>query len=300
MARPDKALFSDEPAKGWLPWGLLAPFLTIAFALIPVLATDPPMAALGLVDQRGGPIGTTGLIAFLLPPFALTGLLVLAWVRFVERRSLATIGLTGGAPIRAFLLGLAIGAATIFTVVAAIWIAGGFTATGLAPAFLSPVALGGIAILLFAFAVQASVEELLFRGWLLSLAARKFGVAAAVALSSVTFAFLHFSPSQPWLMTVNVLLFGAFACCWALREGNIWGVMGWHAGWNWLLATGFELPVTGFDAGVPALLVTLNPIGPAWLTGGAQGPEGSVMCTLFFLGGIAVLTGRQAAIASKA
>ncbi len=295
MARPDTAIFSDEPAKGWLPWGLLAPVLTIAFVLIPVLATDAPMAALELVDERGYPIGTNGLIAFLLPPFALTGLLVLAWVRFVERRPLATIGLTGGRPVRTFLLGLAIGAATIFAVVAAIWIAGGLRSAGLAPAFLSPAALGGIAILLLAFAVQASVEELLFRGWLLSLAMRKFGVVAAVALSSVTFAFLHFSPSQPWLMTVNVLLFGVFACCWALRAGNIWGVMGWHAGWNWLLATGFELPVTGLDAGVPALLVTLRPAGSDWLTGGAQGPEGSVLCTLFFVVGIAILMRRHRA-----
>jgi len=293
MARPDKEIFSDEPAKGWLPWGLLAPFLTIAFVLIPVLATDAPMAALGLVDERGHPIGTNGLIAFLLPPFALTGLLVLAWVRWVERRPLATIGLTGTRPVRTFLLGLAIGAATIAIVVAANWLAGGFTAAELAPAFLSPAALGGIAILLIAFAVQASVEELLFRGWLLSLVARKFGLAAAVALSSITFAFLHFSPSQPWLMTANMLLFAAFACCWALRAGNIWGVMGWHVGWNWLLATGFELPVTGLDAGLPALLVRLDPNGPTWLTGGAQGPEGSILCTLFFLAGIALLRRRR-------
>lgn len=293
MTRPDKAIFSDEPAKGWLPWGVLAPLLAIAFVVIPVLATDAPMAALGLVDERGHPIGTAGLIVFLLPPFVLTGLLVLAWVRFVERRPLATIGLTGGRPVRTFLLGLAIGGAMIFAVVAAIWLAGGFTASGLAPAFLSPAALGGIAILLFAFVVQASVEELLFRGWLLSLAARKFGVVAAVPLSSIVFALLHFSPSQPWLMTVNMLLFGVFACCWALRAGNIWGVMGWHTGWNWLLATGFELRVTGLDAGLPALLVRLDPAGPVWLTGGAQGPEGSAMCTLLLVAGIALLTRRS-------
>ncbi len=293
MARPESAIFSDAPAKGWLPWGLLAPVLTVIFVLIPVLATLAPMAALGLVDDSGDPIGTNGLIAFLLPPFALTGLLVLAWVRFVERRPLATIGLTGARPVRTFLIGLAIGAATILAVVVAIWLAGGFAASAFAPAFLSPAALGGIAILLAAFAVQASVEELLFRGWLLSLAARKFGLPVAVALSSITFAFLHFSPSQPLLMTVNMLLFSGFACCWAIRAGNVWGVMGWHVGWNWLLATGFELPVTGLDAGLPALLVQLGPAGPDWLTGGADGPEGSILCTLFFLAGIALLTRRR-------
>jgi len=40
----------------------------------------------GLVDANGDPIGRPGLCAFLLFPFAATGLVVLGWVRFVERR----------------------------------------------------------------------------------------------------------------------------------------------------------------------------------------------------------------------
>jgi membrane protease YdiL (CAAX protease family) len=281
------APFSPEPACGWLPWGALAPLLGILFLLLPALATLAPMEALGLTDARGDPIGTDGLILFLLIPFALTGLLVLGWVTWVERRPLATIGLTRPFGTKTFLAGLAVGAATIFAVVVASWIAGALVPAGYAPALASPVALGTIALLLLAFAVQSSVEELVFRGWLLSVTARKFNPLVAVALVTLVFALLHFSRGQPWLVTFNLVLFSVFTCCWALRTGNIWGVMGWHAGWNWLLATGFELPVTGLDAGVPALLVRLNAAGPDYLTGGAQGPEGSVFCTLFFLIGIA-------------
>ena len=292
------APFSDARAEGWLPWGALAPFLTILFVLIPALATDPPMAAMGLVEANGHPIGTRGLIAFLLLPFALTGLLVVGWVHFVERRPLATIGLSRAGAARTFLLGLAIGAVTIFAVVAASWAAGAFDPAGYGGAFASPAALGAIALLLLAFTVQSSVEEILFRGWLLSVVARKFNTLAAVALTSIVFAFLHFSPGQAWLVTLNMLLFSVFACCWALRAGNVWGVMGWHAGWNWLLATGFELPVTGLDAGLPALLVSLRPTGPAWLTGGGQGPEGSIFCTAFFLAGIVATAYRRPARAA--
>ncbi|HNY47610.1 MAG TPA: CPBP family intramembrane metalloprotease, partial [Casimicrobium sp.] len=68
---------------------------------------------------------------------------------------------------------------------------------------------------------------------------------------------------------------------------------GWHAGWNWLLAVGFEVPVTGLDAKMPALLVKLVPQGSVYLTGGTQGPEGSVLCGLFFVVGIAVLLVRD-------
>jgi hypothetical protein len=32
--------------------------------------------------------------------------------------------------------------------------------------------------------------------------------------------------------------------------------------------------------------VDLDPVGPVWLTGGAQGPEGSVVCVAFFLAAI--------------
>jgi hypothetical protein len=59
--------------------------------------------------------------------------------------------------------------------------------------------------------------------------------------------------------------------------------MGWHSGWNWLLAVGFGLPLTGLDVGIPALLVDLRVVGPAWLTGGEQGPEASVVCLGYFV-----------------
>jgi hypothetical protein len=139
-----------------------------------------------------------------------------------------------------------------------------------------------IALLLLGFGLQSSVEELLFRGWLLSVLAKKFNVLVAVIVSSALFALLHFTPGEPWLVSVCDFAFGVFACAWALRTGSIVGVMGWHAGWNWLLAAGFGLPLTGIDVGIPALVVDLEPSGPAWLTGGAEGPEGSVLCLAVF------------------
>ena len=114
-----------------------------------------------------------------------------------------------------------------------------------------------------------------------------------VLLVSLTFCFLHFSPHQPPLVMLWSLLFSLFACVWALLTGNIWGVMGWHAGWNWLLSTGFELPVTGIDAHLPALLVALRPHGVDALTGGARGPEGSYLCIAFFIAALAWVQWRK-------
>lgn len=241
------------------------------------------------MSPEGNPLDATALLAFLLVPFSLLLLVLLAWVRFVERRPLSSIGIVGEHRLRQFLRGHAFGLAGIASVVLAIWIAGGLEFTSAAPAFARPASLVPIVLLAFAFALQSSVEELLFRGWLMSVLAKKFNVIVAVVVSSAFFTLLHFSPRTHWMDAVGTFLFALFACAWVLRTRSVLGIMGWHAGWNWLLAVGFGLPVTGLDVGIPALLVDLQPAGPAWLTGGAQGPEASVACFGYFLLGIALM-----------
>ena len=203
-------------------------------------------------------------------------------MRFVERRSFATIGLAGARPAKAYLQGFGIGMAMIVLLVAAIWAAGGLRVQGVGVAWGSTASLADVGWLLLGFAFQAGTEEIIFRGWLLSTLARKSNIALAVVLVSLVFTLLHYSPHQPLRVVLMSFLFSLFACAWALRQGHVWGVMGWHTGWNWLLATGFELPVTGLDAGLPALLVALRPQGTDALNGGTVGPEGSWLCSLLF------------------
>lgn len=293
------ALYSPEPARGWLPWIWLVPILMILFNAVPVIALDDWMEARQWSTPRGDPIGLPGLHALLWIGFVPTLLLVLGWVRFVERRSMASIGLVGPAPLKTFVQGLAIGMGTIALVVSAIWAAGGLRATGWGLAWQSPQSLLQVALLLPGFMLQSSVEEVMFRGWMQSVLARKAGVAVAVVLVALVFTLLHFSPNQRWLVMLSSFLFSLFASAWALRTGNVWGVMGWHAGWNWLLATGFELPVTGIDAQLPALLVALQPSGVDALTGGAEGPEGSYLCSVFFILAIARIGARRTGRGSR-
>lgn len=284
-----RSIFSSAPARGWLPWGLLAPIIALALVIASDFPSSPLLEQWGFLDAKGEPVGTQGLIAYLLISFLAWGAVVLAWIMVVERRPLGTIGLSRRGGARSFLRGHLIGLGTIAAVVAGIWIAGGFRASDLFPAFSAPGAMVGIVLLLVSFAVQSSVEEFVFRGWLLSVITRRLNLIVAVLLSSAVFTLLHFSRGQPLLVTANVALFAIFACCWAILANNIWGVMGWHAGWNWLLATGFETPVTGLNTHTAALLVRLTPQGRDLLTGGAQGPEGSIVCTLFFAVSIVIL-----------
>ncbi len=52
-----KNIFSPEAHRGWLPWGLLSPFLCIAFVVASVLGTSPWMESLGLEDADGDAFG---------------------------------------------------------------------------------------------------------------------------------------------------------------------------------------------------------------------------------------------------
>jgi uncharacterized protein len=282
-------LYPAEPARGWIPWGALAPFLLLVFVIATALAGDGLISTFVNMDERGNPLDPTALVVFTLVPFSFLLIVLLAWVRFVERRPVESIGIRGEHKMRDFLRGHGLGLAGISAIVAVIWMTGGVHLVAVAPVFSQPAFLVPIVLLLFTFALQASVEEILFRGWLLSVLSRKFNVPIAVLVSSAVFSLLHFGPGQHWLVTLGTFLFGLFACAWVLRTRNVLGIMGWHAGWNWLLAVGFGLPVTGLDVGIPALLVDLQAVGPFWLTGGAQGPEASVVCLGYFILGLAAL-----------
>lgn len=268
-------LFSDEPAKGWIPPSIAAPFICIFLFAISMLPFDFVMEYLRLTDAKGSPRGPLGL-CLLLASFVAVGLTVFSWVRWVEKRSLATIGLRGEKRFKKFLIGLAAGIAMMGGIVAAITISGGYGVTDLAPAFASSAALGWIALLLACFTVQASIEEFVFRGWLFSTIIRRWNTTAAFILTSATFSFLHFSPRTSLLMLVMTFVYSIFACAWVRCSNSIWGVMGWHTGWNWFGGTGFDVPITGLQTGLPALVAKMVPVGPAWLTGAGEGPEGSI------------------------
>jgi membrane protease YdiL (CAAX protease family) len=268
--------YSAQPAAGWIPWAAIAPFLAMAFAGLPAGVMVVLLSQADLMNAKG-PVGVAGTAAFTLLAFPLMALVVWAWLRFVERRPLATIGLLRPARWRAFAQGHALGMVSLLVVLGAIAAFGGYRVDEVLPAPPSPRAWAAAAILLLGFAVQSSVEEIVFRGWLLSALARRIQRPLAIGLTSLVFAALHLSSEQHALGMLNTFLFSVFLCCWALRVDHIWGVMGWHAGWNWLLNTGFALSLSGAEPLDPALLLKLTDAGPQWLTGGSYGPEGSVV-----------------------
>ncbi len=249
-----------------------------------------PGLALGVLEQ-GADLNTTGMLYILIVTFGAGALLALLWVRFVENRSLASLGLRKQAAVsrfgRGLLMGLAFNAAAVF----AIYALGGYDIAALFPAFSSPAALMMIALLLLGFIVQGSTEEILMRGWVMSAMASRFGIIIAIAVNSTIFAALHLGNEGldhiNWIAMANIVLVGVFLSLYALRERSLLGVCGFHAAWNWLLGLGFGLEVSAMTIDSPALLVDFdNKTGAAtWLTGGSFGPEGSIVVTVLLAAG---------------
>ena len=225
-----QTIFSSEPHRGWLPWAWLSPIVCILLVAIASVPLDYGLEWIGVMDAKGQPQSAFGFCLNLMLPFAAMGAAVWAWSRFVERRSLATMGLIGDRRLRKHLAGLAIGVGMMTLTIMSIWLAGGYASKDVLPAFFSPASLVWIAILLACFAFQSGVEEFIFRGWLLSTATRRWNLTAGFIASSAAFTFLHFSPHQPVRLIILAFTFGLFACAWARRAGSIRGVMGWHAG----------------------------------------------------------------------
>lgn len=141
----------------------------------------------------------------------------------------------------------------------------------------------GLTILWVGFLIllpAAALEEVVVRGMIGNLLARKYGAAVAVLGSSGLFAALHmlnpgFS-SHPFAF-LGIFLAGIYLSMAYLATRNLWLAIFLHTGWNLLEGPVFGLPVSGLQ--IPFTVFQTTALGPAALTGGEFGPEaGLLLC----------------------
>ncbi len=126
-------------------------------------------------------------------------------------------------------------------------------------------------------APAALAEEIMFRGLPMVVAARVLGRGRAIVLLSVLFAMAHVTnPNVTSAAIFNIVLAGIFLSLGFFSAGGIWTAFGAHLGWNATLAT-LAAPVSGLPFDIPYIDYHMG--GPAWLTGGAFGPEGGLLAT---------------------
>jgi membrane protease YdiL (CAAX protease family) len=129
------------------------------------------------------------------------------------------------------------------------------------------------------FLMVGLAEEYAFRGYLLTTLSSGMGFWPTSILLSLGFAAVHLNnPGENAIGIVMVAVIGMFFCLTVRRTGNLWFAVGVHSAHDFGQAYVYALPNSGTLIRDPLFVATLR--GPAWLTGGAAGPEGSVVAFL--------------------
>ncbi len=128
-----------------------------------------------------------------------------------------------------------------------------------------------------ASSLTAIAEEGFLRGYGLVQLSRAISFWPAAIISSLMFACLHLihATETPTALAqagcVGLMLSYSF-----LRSGGLWFACGFHAAWDFAQTFLFGVADSGMQAGSDVLMHS-SLHGPAWLTGGSAGPEGSLL-----------------------
>ncbi|MDF2486488.1 MAG: family intrarane metalloprotease protein, partial [Herbinix sp.] len=149
---------------------------------------------------------------------------ILAW-KISTKRKLSDMGLT---PIKAnykeLIVGLLFGATSIAVVFAAILLSGQAEVASWTPHFSVTQIL-----YLFIFISVGFAEEILGRGYIMSVLRQTKNVPAIIIISAIIFALLHSANSGIGIVPyVNLTLVGVLFAYMYLKSGNIWMPIGYH------------------------------------------------------------------------
>jgi membrane protease YdiL (CAAX protease family) len=129
------------------------------------------------------------------------------------------------------------------------------------------------------FVVVGFGEEFLFRGYVQFTLGRGLGFWPAAILLSIVFGLLHLgNPGENWVGAVSVAFFGLAMCFSLRRTGSLWFAVGLHASFDFGESFLYSVPNSGVILDGHLSNAVMH--GPAWLTGGSIGPEGSIFCFL--------------------
>lgn len=127
------------------------------------------------------------------------------------------------------------------------------------------------------FLLVGFFEEFLMRGYTQFTLARAVGFWPSAIILSGTFGLIHAQNNgEQWPGLLAAGFIGLFFCLTLRRTGNLWFAVGFHAAWDWGETYFYSVPDSGMTA--PGHLLSSSLQGPAWLSGGTVGPEGSVLC----------------------
>lgn len=142
--------------------------------------------------------------------------------------------------------------------------------------------IGTIIILIILVLMQGFLEEIVFRGYLMTRLAAKKGKWIAILLSSIFYLVFRMSnPSTSKLDLINIFLISIVMSLLYWYFDNILVIAIFHAFWNCISGVVFGFNISGIK--VFDTIFTVEAISDKQiLTGGSYGIEGSIIATVFF------------------
>ncbi len=235
-----------------------------------------PQAPAKLMEQEG--------LSFALVAIA-------SWIMSkIERRPVGAYGFGGRQKVGRFFAGFGWGIVFLAVLVGALWKAGLLVFDGQLLFGTNAIRYG--AIWLAGFLLVGLLEEYLLRGYVqytLSRGAaslyqmlfevkdgKTLGFWTAAVLLSFLFGAGHGSnPGESPVGLVSAGLIGLIFCLTLWRTGSLWWALGFHAAWDWAQSFVFGVADSGLMA--EGHLFATHPVGKVLWSGGATGPEGSVL-----------------------
>lgn len=154
---------------------------------------------------------------------------------------------------------------------------------GVSNTFFPPYVL----VYLIGFCVQVLHETILVFGYgfhrLQQWIHRKNGLEISILLTALLSVLIHITIYPYSILTIiNTFLWAVFLCLLVIDSKDIWLAAGFHLGWNYIQSVFFSHIVNGIHTNTTFLHIAINKELPL-LTGGAYGPQGSVITTLLLL-----------------
>lgn len=251
--------------------------LFLAAIAVAAILADVAVGILRRLLPMGDGLGVQALGVLLLVSavhLAYTGM-----VRILERRRPREIVIAGmGPPLGT---GLLIGGGLITAVAVALWALGVYEVVGTG-------SLAGATTMLLLSVAAGYVEEIVVRGVLFRILEEGLGTWIALALTATAFGALHLgNPNAGWMGTITiaatagVLLAGVY-----VWTRSLWTAVGAHFAWNFTEGAIYGMPVSGLPR---SGLVEARLEGPTLLTGGAFGPEASVVTLVIGVAAAAIV-----------
>lgn len=229
--------------------------------------------ARALREMTMNPTGDV-LIAQLLSTL-LPAAIVIIYCRFVERRSLNSMGFIKKGCVVKYLIGIVAGFAMFSATLLISYLFGAvkYVGTDLQNGVM-------FALMCVGWLIQGAEEEIICRGYFMPSLSSKLPLWAAVLISSVFFSLMHiFNGGFNLIVLLNLTLTGIMFAVLAIRFDSLFVCCACHSIWNLVQGNFYGLPVSGMDAGGSVFRFELAENMDLW-TGGVFGLEGSLSETI--------------------